>query len=133
MIVVDTSVLIDLFRGATTPAADRLRQVERTGVPFGIPGICCQELLQGAADEKEWKLLLRYLGTQHTIHAKDPWETHVQAARIYHDARRRGLTIRSTLDCLIAQLVLEVDGDLLHDDDDFESIRKVRPLRTLRG
>jgi predicted nucleic acid-binding protein len=56
----------------------------------------------------------------------------VAAARIFFDCRRRGLTVRSAVDCLIAQLVLEVDGVLLHDDDDFERIRTVRPLRTLR-
>lgn len=46
------------------------------------------------------------------------------------DCRRKGLTIRSSIDCFIAQLVLEEDGILLHDDGDFESIRRVRPLKT---
>lgn len=133
MIVVDTSVIIDLLRGSRTPASDRLRDLERTGVPFAIPGVCAQEVLQGAGSERDWTTLVKYLGTQTLLHARDPWSTHVDAARIYFDARRRGLTIRSTIDCLIAQLVLENDGDLLHDDEDFEAIRKLRPLRTMRG
>jgi hypothetical protein len=56
----------------------------------------------------------------------------VAAARTWFDARRRGLTIRSAADCLIAQIALENDAFLLHDDDDFERIARVRPLKTLR-
>jgi predicted nucleic acid-binding protein len=42
------------------------------------------------------------------------------------------VTVRSTVDCLIAQLVLDHAGILLHEDVDFERIRAVRPLRTFR-
>jgi predicted nucleic acid-binding protein len=42
------------------------------------------------------------------------------------------VTVRSTVDCLIAQLVIDHAGILLHEDADFERIRAVRPLRTLR-
>ena len=133
MIVVDTSVLVDFFRGADTSAARALDRIERDDVPFGIPVICCQELLQGARDEPEWRLLVKYLGTQRLVVPRDSWSTHEAAARIYFDCRRSGITIRSTLGCLIAQLVLENDGVLLHDDGDFERITEVRPLRTLRG
>ena len=59
-------------------------------------------------------------------------QAHRQAARIYFECRRRGVTVRSTIDCLIAQLVIDHAGILLHEDDDFERIREVRPLRTLR-
>ena len=132
MIALDTSVLVDLFRGRATAATERLQELERTGTPFAVPAICCQELLQGAKDEREWKLLHSYLETQDLLLPSDPWSTHVEAARIFFDCRRRGVTIRSSVDCLIAQLVLEVDGTLLHDDEDFERMKSVRPLRTLR-
>ena len=56
---------------------------------------------------------------------------HRQAARIYYDCRRRGLTIRSTIDCYIAQLALDHDLAVLHDDRHYEAIRRVRPLKTL--
>ena len=59
----------------------------------------------------------------------NPAVTYREAARIYYDCRRRGLTLRSTVDCFIAQLAIEVDGVLLHNDGDFESIAQVRPLR----
>ncbi len=132
MIVVDSSVLIDLLKGVQSAPANRLRGLELEGSPFALPGICFQEVLQGAKDEREWKLLSAYLGTQDLLFASDPAFTYRKAARIYFDCRRKGITIRSSADCFIAQLVLEHDAILLHDDDDFEYISKVRPLKTLR-
>ena len=132
MIVVDSSVLIDLLKGRQTAPANRLRTMELEGYPFALPGICFQEVLQGAKDEREWKLLAAYLGTQDLLFASDSAFTYRKAARIYFDCRRKGITIRSSADCFIAQLVLEHDAILLHDDDDFEYISKVRPLKTLR-
>ena len=131
MIVVDTSVLVDLFRGRETEAVEALRQVELNEVPFAIPGICCQELLQGAADTREWRSLLSYLETQSLLFPRDAWTTHVFAARIYFDCRRKGITLHGTVDCYIAQLALETGGTLLHDDEDYDQIAQVRPLRTL--
>lgn len=133
MIVVDTSVLIDFFRGRETPAVDHLVQIERLGRPFAIPVACCQELLQGAKDEDEWEVLEQYLGSQRILDPEDPWRCHVGAARIYFDLRRLGVTVRSTVDCWIAQATLEVEGTLLHDDENFERIRQVRELKTSRG
>ena len=132
MIVVDTSVLVDFLRGRKTGPARRFAQVEDRSIPYAIPGVCCQELLQGARDEKEWAKLVEHLETQTVLLPEDPWSTHVDAARIFFDCRRKDITIRGPLDCFIAQLVLETDGELLHDDDDFEKISRVRPLRTLR-
>jgi predicted nucleic acid-binding protein len=133
VIVVDTSVLVSFFRGHESPGVSALRQLELDGVPFAIPAVCCQELLQGAGSAREWRLLLEYLETQGRLFPADPWHTHVEAARIFFEGRRRGVTVRSSIDCFIAQLVLEVDGTLLHADEDFERIKAVRPLRTWRG
>lgn len=132
MIVVDSSVLISFFRGLSTPGADRLAELELLGEPFALPVVCCQEVLQGARDEREWETLDTYLSSQWLLAPADPWETHRRAARIYYECRRRGVTVRSTVDCLIAQLVLDHAGILLHEDGDFERIREIRPLRTLR-
>ncbi len=132
MIILDTSVLVDFFKGVRTTATSRLRQMETDDVPFMIPVVCCQELLQGAKNQKEWSLLEQYLSTQRLVWPQNPWPAHINAARIYFDCRRKGITVRSSVDCLIAQLVLDENATLLHDDEDFERIRKVRKLRTLR-
>lgn len=133
MIVVDSSVLIGFLRGHRSPAILRLQALEEEEIPFLLPAVCYQEVLQGAKDGREWNLLSEYLGAQPLLLAEDPFATHREAARIYFDCRRKGLTIRSSVDCFIAQLVLEDEGTLLHDDGDFDSIAKVRPLRTLRS
>jgi predicted nucleic acid-binding protein len=131
LIIIDTSVLIPFFRGDDTKPASRMQEIEEQFVPFCIPALCCQELLQGAKDLREWKLLAEYLRTQELLTGRDPWQSHSAAARIYFDCRRKGITISSAIDCLIAQLALESDGILLHDDADFERIKAVRPLQTL--
>ncbi len=133
MIVVDSSVLIPFLSGRPSPAAVRLHELELAAEPFALPVVCCQEVLQGARDEREWRALHDYLSTQRLLAPRDEWTTHRDAARIYFDCRRLGLTVRSAADCLIAQLVLDNSGILLHDDVDFDRIRTVRPLRTLRG
>lgn len=133
MIVVDSSVLIDLLQGRATPATDRLQDLENDRIPLSIPIVCLQEVLQGAKDEREWTLLSEYLESQDLLVPSDTVSTHREAARIYYDCRRKGLTIRSSADCSIAQLVMEHDGVLLHDDDDFDRIQQVRPLKTLRA
>ena len=134
MIVVDSSVLIAFFRGHQNPAVERLMLLEAEEEPFLLPGVCFQEVVQGAKNEREWSLLEEYLGSQELLFSRAPALTYREAARIYYDCRRRGLTVRSSVDCFVAQLVLEVDGTLLHNDDDFEAIAKVRPLlRLLRA
>jgi len=133
VIVVDTSVLIDFLKGTKTAAVKRFSELESDEVPFAIPIVCMQEVLQGARNEKEWRLLDRYLSTQRLLIPQDSLELHREAARIFFDARRRGLTIRSTVDCAIAAQVLSVKGTLLHDDDDFDSIARVRALKTARS
>lgn len=131
MVIVDTSVLIDFFRGTRNAPTSRFRALEIDGTPYAIPAVCCQEVLQGARDEREWRMLRDHLGTQRIVAPRDPLASHLAAARIYYDCRSEGLTIRASADCLIAQLVLEQDGVLLHNDHDFELIRQVRALRTL--
>lgn len=133
MIVLDSSVLIGFFRGHQSAPITRFRSIEQEEIPFLLPALCYQEVIQGARNEKEWRLLEDYLGSQDLLIPQDPVSTPLAAARIYFDCRRKGLTIRSSMDCFIAQLVLEEDGTLLHDDDDFESITQVRPLKLLRG
>jgi predicted nucleic acid-binding protein len=128
MIVVDTSVLIDLLKGKATDSVGKLVNLEKHDTPYHIPAICCQELLHGARNEREWKQLQAYLSTQNLLAPADSWQTHQAAARIYFDCRRKGITLRGSIDCLIAQLVLDNDAVLLHDDDDFTRIAKVRPL-----
>lgn len=131
MILVDTSVLVDFLAGETTPGTRYLERLVAEDAPFYLTSVVIQEVLQGARDEAEWRRLRSYLRTQLRVDPRDPLHTHLEAARIYFDCRRRGLTVRSTIDCLIAQIALEHDLAILHQDRDFAAIRHVRRLRVL--
>jgi predicted nucleic acid-binding protein len=127
MILADTSAVIALLNDQPTTAARHLEVLISEGEAIGFPAPVVQEVLQGARDEREWRLLLRYFDSQHIIGAAP--ETYRRAARIYFDCRRRGLTVRNASDCVIAQVALDHKQFLVADDRDFESICKVRPLK----
>ena len=131
MILVDTSVLIDLFKGRENEVTRRFRGLLQQQVPFGITSVIYQEILQGAKTEKEYATLKEYLSSQRFFHPKDPVESYARAASIYFTCRRKGITVRSTIDCLIAQIALEHDLFLLHNDSDFIAMAPVIGLRLI--
>jgi len=129
VILADTSVLIDFFKGVKNEASQKLRTVLQRGMPFGITSFIFQEVLQGAASEKEYSVLDSYLRTQRFYHLKDPVDSFARAARIYMNCRKKGITVRSIIDCLIVETALEHDLFLLHNDSDFPAIARVAPLK----
>ena len=129
MILADTSVLIDLFKGNENAAVRIFREALQQGMPFGITSVIYQEILQGARTGKEFALLDEYLSTQRFFHPKDPLASYAGAADIYFSCRKKGITIRSTVDCLIAQIALEHELFLLHNDKDFSAMAPVIGLR----
>ena len=130
MILVDTSVLIDFFKGGKHERTETFGKVLHHGIPFGISAFIYQEVLQGARSEKEYRVLRKYLAGQRYYHPKDPIDSFAEAAMIYFKCRRKGLTIRSTIDCLIARTAIEHDLYLLHNDNDFDAMAHIVPLKT---
>ena len=129
MILVDTSVLIDYLKGQVNPAVQKLVQVIERDIPFGISPIILMEVLQGAATERDFKLLEEYLGSQTFYEPKDGRKSYARMAKLAIELRRRGMAVKSSMDCLIAQTAIDNDLYLLHNDSDFERIRKVSPLK----
>ena len=125
MILVDTSVWVGYLRGDERPAVARLEALLERGVPVAVTSIVAQELLQGVATPEAFARLERYLGSQRRVELSNPWLGAVEAARIHGACRAAGVTIRSTVDCLIARIAIEHDLALLHDDRDFEDIARV--------
>jgi predicted nucleic acid-binding protein len=125
VILVDTSVWIDLLRDRTGRRSTVL-EAALDGDETVLSRFQQLELLQGALDEREWNLLRDYLDVQQYLECSPTsW---ADAARIYFDLRRRGKTVRSPIDCCIAQLAIEHDVLLLHRDRDFEIIAEVTAL-----
>lgn len=127
MILVDTSVLVNFFKGVENKKVDKLASAISAKIPFGICNFIYMELLQGARTEKEYKLLQEYLGTQRFYDVSHGQVSYEQAAMNYFLCRRNGITIRSSIDMLIVQIALENNLFLLHDDSDFANIVKVIP------
>jgi hypothetical protein len=125
MILVDTSVLIDYLRGISNSAIRKFQFVLDNAIPFGINSFIYQEVLQEAKTDKDFQRLKKYLETQTFYNLKDEKESFTSAAKIYFMCRRKGITVSSTIDCLIVQTVIEHDLYLLHNDSDFDRIRKV--------
>jgi len=124
-------VWIDYLGGTETRVTGRLSEVLDSGVPFGITGVILQEVVQGVVSREELEEVSEYLGSQTFYYPQDPVESYKEAARIYFDCRRAGITIRSATDCLIARVAIEHDLILLHDDRDFEAMAGVVPDLTL--
>lgn len=122
MILVDTSVLINFFKGKSGPKVDLFQHVLARKIPFGISCYTYQEILQGARDEKEWQLLKDYLSTQVIYYLPETLETYEKAAFLFYTLRRNGVTPRSTIDMLIALNSIEHNLTLLHDDRDFDTM-----------
>ena len=125
MIIVETSVWISVLKDKTGKIVKAFRK--KTGADIILFSRFVQiELLQGAKNEFEFRRLDEYLATQYYLEATE--QTWRQAARIYFDLRRSGITIRSTIDCCIACIAIEAQAVLLHQDRDFEKIAKISPL-----
>lgn len=133
MILVDTSVWIALFRGGRNQAVLMFERILERDLPFVITGIVYQEVLQGARASRDHERLRRYLGSQRFIEPRDSRSTFEGAAGLYRRCRRQGVTVRSTVDCLIAQLALERELPLLHHDADFDHMAHVIPELDAHG
>lgn len=131
MYLVDTSVWIDYLRDKDNLPVQYFAKILEDKIPLGITSHIYQEIVQGAISKKDFEMLSEYLITQHFFHPKDQIETYQAAAKIYFDCRCKGITIRSTIDCLIAQIAIEHNLILLHNDQDFLRINKVKPALRL--
>ena len=127
MYLVDTSVWIDLLRQNDNAPVQTLRLLLRKQLPYGITGAIYQEILQGARHEKDYRRLRDDFATQRFYHPQDPIRSYAEAARLYHICRQNGITIRSTIDCLIAQIAIEYGLILLHNDADYIHIGQLEP------
>lgn len=128
MLLIDTSVWILVFRDRSGKVKQSLAYLigEQEIV---LSRFTQMELLQGCRDEQEWITLQNYLqGQDYVEPTNQTWEL---AARIYFDLRRQGKTVRSSIDCCIAQLALEHQCVLVHHDRDFMAMTKVRSLQAI--
>ena len=118
MVIVDTTVWIDYFRGVSNPETEWLH-AELDLQRLGITDIIICEVLQGVRDEATAAAVERRLLTLETS-TTGGVDLARAAARNYRILRRRGHTVRKTIDCLIATFCIREQHALLHCDRDFD-------------
>ncbi len=125
--LVDTSVWVDFFNGHRSPHAQRLHEAIGDDEAIALPGLVITEILLGLRNEDEADKILRLLDAFGP--GPEPSRAdHVAAARLYRLCRSHGVTIRSTMDCLIAQMCLRDGLALLTRDRDFAGIARCTSL-----
>jgi predicted nucleic acid-binding protein len=128
MILVDSSVWIDYFRGTTTPETDRLDAL--LGIePVATGDLVLAEVLQGFPSEQDFNQGNKLLTSLPIIELVGT-EIAVQAARNFRVLRGLGITIRKTIDTLIATSCIENQLTLLYSDSDFDPFVEHLGLRS---
>ena len=129
MLVVDTSVWVDYFNGVENPQTDFLHAVlDKT--PILIGDLILTEVLQGFRHDPDFEKVRRTLARFTQANMVDI-ALAVQSARNYRFLRQKGITVRKTIDSLIATYCIENEHELLHNDSDFDGYEKHLGLRVI--
>lgn len=131
MILVDSSVWIDYFRGANSPEANYLDSVLGKE-PVSIGDLILAEVLQGTSSDQDFERVRRELANFDIVIIGGK-AIAIQAARNYRALRAKGVTIRKTIDTMIATRCIEDDLPLLFSDRDFEPFVTFLGLRSALG
>ena len=127
MVLVDTTVWIDFFRGTETRQVSQLESLIQERADLCICGLILTEVLQGIGSDAEYRMVRSYLTQLLRLPLED---AHYEAAaNIYRTLRKEGVTIRKSIDCLIAAIAIEAGAPILHNDRDFAYIAANFPLQ----
>lgn len=130
MIVADTSVWIDYFRGVVAPHTESLdRELSASRIVIG--DLIMAELLQGFRQEREFQIARQIL---ENLEYRDfvGRDMAIAAAQNFRVLRKHGITVRKTIDVLIGTFCIENGCILLHNDRDFDPMERLLGLRMLR-
>lgn len=130
MVMVDTTVWIDFFGGKSQPHVKLLETLINERDDICICGIILTEILQGIREDTAYKKTKRLL--ENLIFLPMHYSSFVLSAEIYRKLRRKGITIRKTMDCMIAAVAIENDIALVHNDRDFIPIEKHFGMKMLK-
>lgn len=125
MRLVDTSAWIELLRRPQRLSMDDLRGTSE--IVTCLPVI--QEVLQGIRDERAFADIREAMLAMPRVDDPLGWDVVDRSVQIYRQARRLGVTLRSSVDCLVAASALAYDLTVVHCDRDFDAIARVTGLR----
>ena len=124
LVLVDSSVWIDTFK-----AQDPLDL--EAWVPIDCIVTCpqiIQEVLQGFDDERAFRIAQEAMTNLTRVGEPCTLDLYIRSAQLYRHARKKGVTVRSSIDCVIATLAIQHDLQVLHKDRDFDNLSRVSPL-----
>ena len=129
MILVDSSVWIDYFNGRGTWQTDALDDL-LSDVPVIMGDLILAEILQGFRSDKDFELAKSYLSDL-PFRQMGGYQVAVQSAQNYRTLRKRGVTVRKTIDVIIGTFCILEGLSLLHDDRDFDPMATHFSLKML--
>lgn len=129
MILVDSSVWIDYFNGTETLATTKLESL------LGVQPICTgdlilAEVLQGFRQDKDYQAAKTLLCSL-PVHAMLGVTLSLKSAENFRKLRKQGITIRKTIDTMIATYCIENELPLLHSDKDFQPFQQFLGLQAV--
>jgi len=124
MILVDTSIWIEIFRTKGSLRIEGVLEFEE--IVTCLPVI--QEVLQGFREERAYRTARDAMTALPIVESPMEESLFIEAAGLYRAARRQGLTVRSSVDCLIAACALRHDMPVLHKDRDYDLLGRISPL-----
>jgi predicted nucleic acid-binding protein len=128
LILIDTSAFIEFLNRTGSPFDREIESLISNNEETAIADIVLTEVLQGIKDDKEYAEIRKSL-LSFPVYSLKSIDSYVAAADIYRKCRKKGVTIKNTVDLLIAQIALENDLILLHNDNDFESIASASNIK----
>ena len=131
MILVDSSVWIDYFRGTATPQTERLDRLLGSE-PLSIGDLILTEVLQGFTSDRDFNQAKKLL-TSLVMVELGGRDIAIQAAKNYRKLRDMGITARKTIDTVIATRCIAGGYTLLHSDRDFDPFVTHLGLRSVFG
>jgi predicted nucleic acid-binding protein len=129
LILVDSSVWIDYFRGTSTAQTERLDRLLDLE-PLAVGDLILTEVLQGFASDRDFNAVRKML-TGLTVVELGGREIAIRAAQNFRTLRRLGVTVRKTIDTVIATRCIESGYELLHSDRDFDPFARHLGLRVV--
>lgn len=130
MILVDTTVWVDFFTGNQSLHVELLEKTIDQNGDICICGVILAEILQGIRDQKQYLKTKTYLDC--LLFLPMNYDTFIKSADIYRQLRKKGITIRKPIDCMIAAVSLEHHIPLLHNDRDFDAIETHLDLKIVK-
>ncbi len=128
-LLVDSTVWIDFFHGQETRQTEKLEQCIQSRDDLCCCGFVLAEVLQGIREEREFVAAKRRF--ENLIYLEDNRSTFELGATIYRELRRKGITIRNSVDCLISAVVIQHGVTFLENDRDYKFIDQHYPLHRI--